>query len=128
MVTRHRLASQIEGLAVFFILATVATIGGCKSVDLLSALASLLTFLCTQTAFDMTEQLQALQSQSQTPDNKYRALFIAKESVWILTCLALGSLPLLASTGVFASYPIWRRRLRSRLSQRQDLLTQSSHG
>lgn len=128
MARIHKSASRIEGIAVFTILATTATIGGCKAVDLLSALASLLTFLCTQSAFDMTEQLQALQSPSQTPDNKYRMLFFAKESAWVVTCLALGSLPLLASTGVFASYPLWRRKLRARLSQHESLLPQPSLG
>ena len=89
-------------------------ITGTHATDALSALAGFLSFLYTQTAFDMNEQLQVASSNATSQRPSYRYLFLMKGCVWVLTYLILGSAPLLATTGVFATYPYWRRRLRAR--------------
>lgn len=113
MNTGKTWATYIEAGIVFSVLSCVVLVNGAQVTDILSAIAGLLTFMCTQVAFDMNEQLQALQPADMTSRPKYRALFLMKECLWVLTYLFLGSLPLLASTGVFASYPYWRRKLRT---------------
>jgi hypothetical protein len=107
----------LEGLFVLCILTAVVIASGIHVVDILSALAGFLTFLCTQNAFDMNEALRAVEAAQQPDQHRYRNLFFIKEGVWILTFILLGNYPLLASTGVFASYPWWRRKLRSSLPQ-----------
>jgi hypothetical protein len=105
--------SLIEAFFVLIILGGVACASGGRAADGLSAFAGFLSFLCTQIAFDMNEQLQAAQDNGISPQHRYRNLFFLKEGVWVVTFLLLGSYPLLASTAVFASYPWWRRRLRT---------------
>jgi hypothetical protein len=106
-------AYLLEALLVFLVLAGVVVASGAKPMDLVSAFAGFLTFLCTQNAFDMNEQLRALQTEALSAQHRYRNLFFLKEAVWVLTFILLGSYPLLASTGVFASYPWWRKKLRA---------------
>ncbi|MEY4702075.1 MAG: hypothetical protein RL326_2262 [Pseudomonadota bacterium] len=112
MDTLKEKVCYVEAGIVFLVLGGTVLVNGLKTPDILSALASLFTFMCTQIAFDMNEQLQAVQGGDLSRSSKYRALFMVKECLWVLTCVVLGSLPLLASTGVFASYPYWRRKLR----------------
>lgn len=112
MNTLRKQASYLEAGIVLLVLSCTVLINGLQASDILSALASLFTFMCTQVAFDMNEQLQAVQGQGFSHSARYRALFFTKECLWVITCVVLGSLPLLASTGVFASYPYWRRKLR----------------
>jgi hypothetical protein len=107
-------ASYIEAGIVLVVLGGVLLLTGRHLTDLLSALAGFLTFLCTQIAFDMNEQLQLASSSSRPHRHSYRYLFMMKELVWIITFIILGSAPLLASTGVFATYPYWRKTLRAK--------------
>lgn len=106
-------AHYIEAGIVLAVLGSVVLITGTRATDALSALAGFLSFLCTQTAFDMNEQLQLTRSNNTSQRASYRYLFLMKECVWVLTYLILGGAPLLATTGVFATYPYWRRRLRA---------------
>jgi len=105
--------SLVEAFLVLAVLSGVAWVSGARATDGLSALAGFLSFLCTQIAFDMDERLMGVQDDGPSPQHRYRNLFFLKEGVWVVTFLLLGSYPLLASTGVFASYPWWRRRLRT---------------
>jgi hypothetical protein len=113
MNTSPQHAGLIEVSIVVMVLGGVALASGAHVTDLLSALAGLLTFMCTQVAFDMNEHLQSMKADNLHFRNRYRILFFMKECIWVVTFIVLGSLPLLASTGVFASYPYWRRKIRN---------------
>ncbi len=112
MDTIRQRAGYVETLIVLVVLSFVVLLNDFKLCDIMSAAASLLTFMCTQMAFDMNEELQAVQGRKVQHSSKYRVLFFLKECAWVITCIIIGSLPLIASTGVFASYPYWRRALR----------------
>ena len=109
----RRRATIVEAAIVLSILIPASFLSGGHIADVLSGTAVFLTFLCTQTAFDMTEELSRRATSAKPVSSRYRYLFLCKEAVWVATFCVIGSLPLLISTGVFATYPYWRRWVRS---------------
>ena len=103
---------MIEILLVMVVLTPSVIVPGCRPVDFLAATAVLLTFLCTQSSFDMNELLLAKGATDEKNTCRYPQLFLVKEAMWVITFVVIGNLPLVASTVVFASYPHWRRWLR----------------
>lgn len=104
--------SILEIVLVVVVLVPSVVVPGCRPVDFLAATAVLLTFLCTQSSFDMNERLIAHGATNESGGYRYPQLFLLKEAMWVVTFVVIGNLPLVASTVVFASYPHWRRWLR----------------
>lgn len=121
------LAPPIEAAVVFTVLFVSAILGGGSHSDWLSATAVFLSFLCSQAAFDLAEAAAAAPNAPSSPGRRYRVLYLTKEVFWVLTCLAIRNYPLIASTVVFATYPMWRRVLRGCALARICLGEKPSH-
>jgi len=105
-------AWKVEALFVFTILALIASISGSTFTDWSSASAVFLGFINVQMAFDLTEKESATEEESQS---QLKIFHVLKESVWLVTFLAMGSYPLLVSSLIFMTYPTWRKLIRRQL-------------
>lgn len=108
------LAPTIEILLVAVVLALSVVLTGITAQDVCAAFAVLLSFICSQIAFDLEEDRSKHATEARTTSPaRYKRLYLVKEIWWIVTGFALGSAPLLISTFVFATYPFWRIQIRA---------------
>jgi hypothetical protein len=106
---------QYEALFVAMILAVVAIISGGKVTDWTGAVAVLFTFLHGQISFDFQESQEQLEKPDVACYKWSGRYFVIKEFLWIATFSLLRAWPLLVGTVIFATYPYWRKWLRTRV-------------
>jgi hypothetical protein len=99
--------ARLEASIVLLLLGLSAALGGSTIADWLTGGAVFLSFLCTQSAFDLADVNEA-NGGPRAHTAHYRRLYIVKEALWIGSCIAIGNFPLITSTGIFAAYPAWR--------------------
>jgi len=84
-------------------------------IELLAAVAVLLTFGHAQIADRMAEQEELRKNPSVDCYKKARYYFIGKEILWFSYFLLNHSYSALAGVGIFLAYPFWRRFYRARI-------------
>lgn len=104
--------SLVEASFVVTVLLLATILSGGRSADWISCVAVFLTFLHSQAAFNLAE-LSPVNGRGASASRYHTAMFLMKEGFWVLTFLALGSYPLLVSSFLLSTYPLWRRRIRA---------------
>lgn len=108
--------SVVEALLVGVVLVLATVWSGGSSADWLSCVAVFLTFFHSQAAFNLADKLveKDLPQRGAVDASKlHTGLFLVKEAFWVMTFLALGSYPLLVSSFLLSTYPLWRGKIRS---------------
>ena len=104
-------SSVIEATLVMIVLIPATILSGGRTADWLSCVAVFLTFLHSQSAFNLAE-VSPTQGHGLHASRYHTAMFLVKEGFWVLTFFALGSYPLLLSSFLFSTYPFWRKWIR----------------
>ena len=109
---------KYEAIFVGLVLLVTAFVSGGHLSDWLGAAAVLFTFMHGQISFDFQDAQGALEKPQVHCFKWSGRYFVVKEFLWIATFTLLQAWPLLVGTGIFATYPWWRKRFRSFMEHR----------
>jgi hypothetical protein len=110
---------KYEAAFVGSVLCVTSIVSGSHLTDWLGAAAVLFTFMHGQISFDFEESQRILEKPNVSCFRWSGRYFVIKELLWVATFTFLQAWPLLVGTGIFATYPWWRRRFRDYMKTRQ---------